>query len=989
MKMQKNKENRKKNSLIEAHRKTFLIGVKVMFIFLLLVIPTISATTWTSSLSYEDNDMTAVIKNWWGLGAEQGKLTLASHESVDQVKQVGLGKQVVMYYDFDFNELIENGLGEIEFINMKTGRNVERDYKYVYWFEEMRTRDICLEYEEIDNNTIEDDFIPKCIKEGKEDYLFTEWKDYDTKDIPKGNIRIGIEVNNKYGDWVDGIWSIGSKSITKHAIWNATLENDLDSWWKLDEISGTNATDSWGVNHGTANNTRVFTTNVTGIINTGADFTGGDDDIYMGTFEEDIKGVSFWVYGAIETGVDEVVLSFSSTYQHNICIGRVSGSTTDETLGIRRQTGSAGYPTTYIKDTFSEGWHHIVITWDNSITDYKIYVDGVSRTTYTGTHGSPSLITSEILGIGKDYSIPEGAYLDKLLDEVGIWSRELTSEEVTLLYNSGDGMNMNTFDLEVDLISPTDNLITNEDVIDFVGDIINNTVEILNVSLIINETIEQTNSTGAEGEYTFTETLSDGVYEWEIMVYDDNDVQYNSTTRTITIDTISPTIVIDSNPTIMNLSVNHTINFTATDDNLDKCWYNYNGSNIIRLSSSHNNNVNDGDWDTDQYMNYVHYVNYTTVPIGTEWKFRVNDVNYTETIPSVCANKEVTQLRIRNLFHGGISYSNYFECYDGSSWEEVKEFNDNVFIDLNEELIEGTKETPDVIECSSGIEESFNFTADSSSLIGVIYANDTAGSIESEPFTLTLDPTPPEINITYGSGNFNYGALAQNHTINFTITDDNLDVVLFEYNGTNITLSNVTTGTNESINFTLVKDLYTATIYANDSTGNVESEVINWSYKIFENERTYNNSSLVTSLEEFSLNITTDGTQTPIIYLVYNGNDYLTTLSGGLYKKNVSMTNAGNHTFYWRIDYGTATILTYNSTQEVADVSSMEIVNGSCGAGLTKVMNFTFFNEINLTSIENVSVKYNFQYGISNSTGANYYGRIDDVTLFFEKILCI
>jgi len=132
--------------------------MKKLIILLLLGILLISlvSSEEIDKLTYLNNDLKVEFAETF-LGVdflwkttEWGTAELKSHKSVNEVLKVGAGNQVTMYYDFDFLELYENGLGDVEFINMKTGEPIERDWKFVYWFEEERVRDVCLEYEVID-----------------------------------------------------------------------------------------------------------------------------------------------------------------------------------------------------------------------------------------------------------------------------------------------------------------------------------------------------------------------------------------------------------------------------------------------------------------------------------------------------------------------------------------------------------------------------------------------------------------------------------------------------------------------------------------------------------------------------------------------------------------------------------------------------------------------------------------------------------------------
>ena len=180
-------------------------------------------------------------------------------------------------------------------------------------------------------------------------------------------------------------------------------------------------------------------------------------------------------------------------------------------------------------------------------------------------------------------------------------------------------------------------------------------------------------------------------------------------------------------------------------------------------------------------------------------------------------------------------------------------------------------------------------------------------------------------------------------------------------------------------NFTLQLGDYNGTLWANDSVGNVNSSFRGWGYTIFTNSVTYNSTSLLTTVEPFAINITTDGTQTPIVYLIYNGTSNLATLSGGQYVNSISMVNTGIIPFYWSINYGGTIINTTSYNQTVTSFNPMNVTGGTCPAGLTQVMYFNFADAINLTSLTSVNLKYNFQYGVTNSTGASSYGSLTGI----------
>ncbi len=86
-------------------------------------------------------------------------------------------------------------------------------------------------------------------------------------------------------------------------------------------------------------------------------------------------------------------------------------------------------------------WQHILISADRDGTS-TIYSNGVDGGTY---NSSGSLTISGFAKFGiRSFSTP-ATYLRGKLDEVGIWNRALTSDEVALLYNSGAGLSYTNF----------------------------------------------------------------------------------------------------------------------------------------------------------------------------------------------------------------------------------------------------------------------------------------------------------------------------------------------------------------------------------------------------------------------------------------------------------------------------------------------------------------------------------------------------------------
>ena len=96
-------------------------------------------------------------------------------------------------------------------------------------------------------------------------------------------------------------------------------------------------------------------------------------------------------------------------------------------------------------------WHHVVLTI-GSDQDGVLYVNGSSAATFSGAFNTGGL---DMFSIAVDYdevmdsddSLGAGSpaqYFDGKIDEVAVWNDELTSAEVTAIYNSGNMLNVSS-----------------------------------------------------------------------------------------------------------------------------------------------------------------------------------------------------------------------------------------------------------------------------------------------------------------------------------------------------------------------------------------------------------------------------------------------------------------------------------------------------------------------------------------------------------------
>ena len=107
-----------------------------------------------------------------------------------------------------------------------------------------------------------------------------------------------------------------------------------------------------------------------------------------------------------------------------------------------------------------------------------------------------------------------------------------------------------------------------------------------NITLWLNQTgtwvlNETKDVSGTSNISIFTKNIQEGInHQWNCVAYDDSNVYDWGTNRTLTIDATYPQLTATLEHSIVYVpSGNVTINYTATDTNLQSCWYNYNSIN--------------------------------------------------------------------------------------------------------------------------------------------------------------------------------------------------------------------------------------------------------------------------------------------------------------------------------------------------------------------------------------------------------------------------
>lgn len=561
-----------------------IFGLILICMFLL---PLASAELqWDNVKSYDAETRTVTITNLFGLGKDYAEVQLLSDLNVE----VGVGYQQVAEFEIrgftNYNQFVTG----MDFYDMKGGMSaIERNFD----LKSKHTEQILInDYKNIitgytENNTA---IISREIIGTHYENLIT-WEILTPVDITQNdNLTIGIFTNVQMGDFVEWIPSFARVEVEEWASWEAGLNTNLISYWAINESSGTNVEDLVGIYDGTAQEADMLGN--PGKLGNGGTFSAGaiTDRIDMATYPRPTTAltVSAWVNYTGLTNRNSVIVGGDDQNAGNM---EQTFGLWVNSIGTKHLIGTIYVGgTSYTVDIgqavdINSSWFHAVMTYDGN--NLSIYYNGVLMDSDASMSGDLDDGTGIAFGADSDEKHYNPAYMFAgKIDEVGIWDRALTPIEISYITNNGDACGY------VNCIIPAPTIVLNAPANDTTQTsptvLFNSTISIIaptTVSLYIDGSINETNTSGDLGDYLFNKTLEDGLHTWIIEACADNCI--NSSERTITIDTTTPAINLlyptnttywDGLVTVNNKTIQ--LNWSASDTNLDTCWYNNETINI-------------------------------------------------------------------------------------------------------------------------------------------------------------------------------------------------------------------------------------------------------------------------------------------------------------------------------------------------------------------------------------------------------------------------
>lgn len=240
--------------------------------------------------------------------------------------------------------------------------------------------------------------------------------------------------------------------------------------------------------------------------------------------------------------------------------------------------------------------------------------------------------------------------------------------------------------------------------------------------------------------------------------------------------------------------------------------------------------------------------------------------------------------------------------------------------------------------------------------------------------TVIIDTTFPILSVTSPRDSQGIFVLGNNLSLNWTVSDENLNSCWFEYNNINTTV----TCSENTTEFTPVLNVQNLTLYANDSGGNTISNFTSWTYDFVQNSINFNTTTIESSFESFILNMTTNINVLSIdSNFIYNGTIFPSTASCSgtecIVQTSIDIPlivapspqeNIFNFNLTIFDGFNSTNILTDENTQNVSD-----LIMGQCNASITtKTLNFTSQDEQNLERIIPFSFDGTFEFWLGSGS---------------------
>jgi hypothetical protein len=196
-----------------------------------------------------------------------------------------------------------------------------------------------------------------------------------------------------------------------------------------------NANDASGNNYNLVNNNVTYDSDKFGTDSSAAYFSADGSELYleesMNQLTSDPKQTySFWFKSITPSNRYIFEYASQSSSRFRFVTSPTGG------IGIRGETGCDSGGRDYEITNLHENWHHFVISIDTQT--YTVYYDG--NVLYNADHSGFDCVDNvNRLNLGNDIGGGAKEYTNMLMDDIGIWNRALSEQEIQNLYTSSIG----------------------------------------------------------------------------------------------------------------------------------------------------------------------------------------------------------------------------------------------------------------------------------------------------------------------------------------------------------------------------------------------------------------------------------------------------------------------------------------------------------------------------------------------------------------------
>ena len=623
------------------------LAILICAIMITMTIGYVSAFEFDNIKDYDSSTKTITIKNSFLWMFDLGDVATITLET-ELIEYVGSGKDVKVA-EFTINNYAEDYpkfLKKMELFDTKKGdKKITRDITYKYR--------VLTGTREIVNSWGCGVESPKDCKPNVESYNLNEyeWVEFDKeKDLPKGEITIGVFTEVIDGDRVEWIPELFGVEIDEWAIWTSGMSLDLTHYYNMDGFISSAGIGNLQAKTGTPifNDSNCIFGDCVNIV--ASHNVQTNNQLVDFNLKHRNNSLNVWVYPMGNT--DGVLFSSSPDNLWGIYHYAVGG-----TNGIINFAWGDGTCNDFngggIKFPVDE-LHMLTIT--NNGSDLLFYKDGV----FGGNCQQVNDNAVMHLNIGEKHDLIwtwAGA-----VDELATWNRTITQSEITRLYNDGTGINYTATPFYEINITLNDQI--NGSVISTKNATLNCSAssigDVMNLSLIIGNVINKTvtnTSTNDTLNIEEIENFPDGLANWTCKA---SSLQYEEIPfklQYFTVDAESPVLdVLKPNVTFNYLDNQTILNWTVHDSTgLDLCWYEYSGTNVTTDCGTNETILNI----TSDVRFLTFYANDTTGKLSSEeisWNYLVyeNSQTYIKDVLEGSAQTLIVNLTYNSSYYNFI-----------------------------------------------------------------------------------------------------------------------------------------------------------------------------------------------------------------------------------------------------------------------------------------------------------------------------------------------